>query len=594
MVLCRKCKTHIVYRTCVCIFFLLTAPLFSLFAQEKADSANTVTFWSDMPNNELAQTIVNQMTNEELFAQMLMFGWAGAEPGDLLTSWVSDRTIGSVKVFGWDTISIENVAQVVTFLQKKAHDTRFQIPLFVATDQEGGIIRHVKGTTSFTPGNLAIGASAYPYDAYWSGYYINAELAALGINMNFAPTVDLYTNSESTVITTRSFGWNPEYAGILGSSWAKGCMDAGVIPTAKHFPGHGDTDLDSHGKLPEIDIDMETLENRELVPFKYLIEGEIPAIMSGHLGFPQLVPDGCPASLSKMMLKDLLRDELGFEGLIITDDMMMNGATVYAGALSKAVQLAVEAGNDIIISSTTPSLDEALWTKNIEEIQTNSEFKNQVKDAAKRIILAKLNYFKSDNAVKIYPDIDSISEKVPAPGANEFFMAQACRSITIYKNKFNVYKPEDVQNSSILMVSQFRDFFDEGHVRYTNTDYRDYVYFPYHMDSAELKSVGEELATKAEDYDIIFLCVANEDSAKIADYLKNSSKKIILVSVNAPTFVFDKTWADTILIAYTYSDYSFTAVFSALAGDYTPQGYLQMKDAVYSEDSTSYSSFESN
>ncbi|HZK20451.1 MAG TPA: glycoside hydrolase family 3 protein [Treponemataceae bacterium] len=541
-----------------------------------------ITFWTDMPNEQLAHTIVEHMTNEELLAQMLMFGWAGNQVGPLLTSWVKDRELGSVKVFGWDTVDVIDVAKAITFLQAASQENRFKIPLFVATDQEGGIIRHVKGNTSLTPGNLAIGASAYPYDAYWSGYYINAELAALGINMNFAPTIDLYTNPDSTVITTRSFGWNPEYAGILGVSWAKGCTDAGVIATAKHFPGHGDTNLDSHGKLPLINIDRHTLENRELIPFKYLIKAGIPAIMPGHLGFPQLDEKGCPASLSKIMLTDLLRGDLGYNGLIITDDMMMNGATLYAGALSRAVKMAIEAGNNIVLSSTTPILDAALWKNNIESMDADPVFKKTVKDGAFQVIVSKLDYFKGNNSVPLFPDIESISQKVPAPGSKDFFLAQACRSITTYK-KYQMYDPEIAKKDSILMVSQFQDFFDKGAERYENSDY---FYFSYKMHSGEIKRTGEKLAEKAKKYDTIIICVANDEAAKVADYLKFSNKRVIIISVSAPTLVFDKTWAETVLITYSYSSFSFVAAFAAIAGDYIPMGYLQMQEEKYVDSNT--------
>jgi beta-N-acetylhexosaminidase len=223
----------------------------------------------------------------------------------------------------------------------------------VATDQEGGSVRHVKGDTSDTPGNLAIGSGGYPQDAYYTGYYIGLELRALGINMNFAPTIDIYSTIESTVIGPRSFGESPEYTGILGAAWAKGHADAGVIATAKHFPGHGDTDVDSHGALPSIDIDEETLFSRELVPFMSLIESGVPAIMTGHISFPKIVPNGEPASLSKDFVTGILRNKLGYEGLVITDDIMMQGAWQYAGVVSNVVRLAIEAGNDIVISSST-------------------------------------------------------------------------------------------------------------------------------------------------------------------------------------------------------------------------------------------------
>jgi beta-N-acetylhexosaminidase len=186
--------------------------------------------------------------------------------------------------------------------------------------------------------------------------------------------------------------------------------------------------------------------------------------------------------------------------------------------------------------------------------------------------------------------VASIAKKVPAPGSKEFFTAQACRSITIYKNDFKVYNPEKAKKDKVLMAAQFQDFFDEGHYKYENTDY---LFFSYHMGPNEIKWTGETLREKAKYYDTIMICVANEEAAEVAEYLKNCGKRVIIISVNAPTLVFDKTWADTILIAYTYSRYSFAAAFSALAGEYTPQGYLQMKDTTYKEDSTSFSLLES-
>lgn len=343
-------------------FAILFGVIFCRFLFCRTQIPENANFWSNFPNEELAEFIVDRMSDEELLSQILMFGWAGAEPDNLLFQWVGGRGLGSVKVFGWNTDDINLVAKSISSLQKSAASRRFKIPLFVATDQEGGWIRHVKGETAVTPGNMAIGAGGYPVDAWCSAYYISREIKVLGINMNFAPTVDLFTNHDSTIIGTRSFGDDPERAGILGAAWANGSIAAGVIPTVKHFPGHGDTSYDSHINLPEIDIDWKTFKNRELVPFEYLIKEKVPAVMSGHLSFPQIDKSGAPASLSKYFLTELLRNQLGYEGLIITDDMMMNGATMYAGSLSAAFKMAIEAGNDIVISSTTARLGENLWT----------------------------------------------------------------------------------------------------------------------------------------------------------------------------------------------------------------------------------------
>ncbi len=561
------------YNTFKFILPLIFTCLQPFFAQEISQE-EPISFWSDYLNEDLSQEITNRMTDSEALAQIFMFGWAGSDVPPLLTQWVTQRELGSVKVFGWDTENEIEVAQAVSFLQTQAQNTRFQIPLYVATDQEGGLIRHVKGATSDTPGNLAIGASAYPLDSWYSGYYIGKELRALGINMNFAPTVDLYTNIDSTVIASRSFGKDPHYSGVLGASFSEGSLAAGVIPTAKHFPGHGDTGIDSHGLLPVITADYKTLFERELVPFQYLIQEGIPAIMSGHLSFPNVRETGEPASLSEFFLTDLLRTEMGYEGLIITDDMMMNGATTYTGSLSTAVHLAIRAGNDIIISSTTPQLGESVWTSTLTLMQTESEFNTIVRKAAQRVILSKLHYFKGENFVPLYPDIEAIPSLVPDPEAEAFFTAQAARSITLYKNGDFPYTNVKAQEETILVASQFQEVFDEASYRYNNLNYH---YFGYNLSQAEINTEGLRLLSAAQYYDTIIICVSNTTSRRIAQYLENSGKKVIVISVLEPVHVFDFDWADTILLAYSYSAFSFRAAFSALAGDYIPQGILPME-----------------
>ena len=151
----------------LCIF-LLTVNLHSNYDAKKLPN-----FYDNVPNEKLAAEIVENMTDEELLAQTFMFGWAGQDPGDLLLSWIQDSGLGSIKVFGWNTGDSRKLAKSISILQKKSLEGRFGIPLFVATDQEGGWVRHVKGLTSETPGNLAIGASGIPQDSYYSGYYIS-------------------------------------------------------------------------------------------------------------------------------------------------------------------------------------------------------------------------------------------------------------------------------------------------------------------------------------------------------------------------------------------------------------------------------------
>ncbi len=556
-----------------CAILFLSSVLFAETPSADDGYPEDLDFWSNYPNEELAQALVDRMTDSELLAQILMFGWSGSEPDSLLTSWVSQRSLGSVKVYGWDTNDTKQVAASVKLVQKLAQENRLKIPLYVATDQEGGWIRHIKGDTSDTPGNLAIGSSGIPSDAYYTGYYIGKEMAALGINMNFAPTVDVYTNMESSVIGPRSFGEDPEYVGILGAAFSKGSLDAGVIPTAKHFPGHGDTEADSHGNLPVINIGLDLLYERELVPYKYLIDWGIPAIMSGHLSFPQIVPNNEPASLSKVFLQDILRDSLGYEGLIITDDMMMNGATTYAGGLSIAVRYAIEAGNDIIISSTTPGLNEAIWRNNYNRMQSVPEFRECVKKAAHRVIKSKLDYFKGPNHVTLYPDENLVASKVPDPEGSEFFLQQACRSISVMGDDFEPYTPEEAAKERVLICGQFFSYTDELLKRYPHAGIFSYK---YSMTASNVSQFLSDLPRSYRNFDTIIICVANEESAILARSLKDCGKKVIVISILAPVFVADMDWADTVLFAYSYSDYSFKAVASVLAGEIPVFGKLPL------------------
>jgi len=548
--------------TCLILLCCILLPL----------SAQQVTFWTDIPNEELANAIADQMTDEELLSQILMFGWAGAEPTELLYNWV-ERGLGSVKVFGWNTDDIFLVAKSINSLQEHAQNNRFQIPLYVATDQEGGWIRHVKGDSSDTPGNLAIGASAYPMDAYYTGYYIGKEMRALGINMNFAPTVDLFTSIDSTVIGPRSFGEDPETVGILGAAFSTGSMDAGVIPTAKHFPGHGDTSTDSHGNLPVINIDRETLYNRELVPFQALIAADIPAIMSGHLSFPQVMGTDEPASLSKTFLKEVLRQNMGFEGLIITDDMMMNGATYYGHGFSNAVTLAIEAGNDIVISSSTPLLEDAVWRNNLAKMKNSPEFRSMVLVAARRVLKTKLDYFKGDNPVPLQCDIDAVEDAIPDPEGTQFFFDQACRSIAAMKTGDFPYTAQKASEERVLIAGQFFVYTDELLKRYPHAKIYSYK---YSMSADNKQQYLENLPWYARQFDTIIMCVANQDSADLAKSLKNSGKKVIIISILSPKFVMDLSWADTVLYAYSYSDFSFRAVAAVLAGEIPLYGQLPL------------------
>lgn len=533
----------------IVFFFFITMPVYAL-----------PNFYDDEEPFILAEKIANAMTDEELLSQIFMFGWKGDNPDDLLFDWIEKRGLGNIKVFGWNTTNSIKLASVITELQQRALKGRFNIPLFVATDQEGGVVRHVKGLAMHTPGNLALGASSICHDAYMTGYYISMELRTLGINLNFAPAVDLYTNYNSSVIGIRSFSESPEVAAKLSVAFMKGARRAGVLSTAKHFPGHGDTQYDSHGRLPRITATKETLISRELVPFQALIDAKIPAIMTAHINFPDLSEQGEPATFSKYILTGLLREELGFNGIIITDDIMMNGATSYVGGGAVAVQKAIEAGNNIIESSRTPFLNEEVWKHNIKLMKENEDFYLCVKDSVKRLLMLKLKYFKSSNHVPIFPDVATVNQTLPNAQAEDFFVGMAARSITIVRGNHPLYQEDS--RDRLIIVSSTPNFLEAGKQRFSKAR------------TSNLLNCIENSKTA----DSVIFCLEDMESLRILQELISTfpKKKYIVVSAMSPVYLQYIPDVENIIASYSNSPFSFLAIFSAIAGDFIPRGKMPL------------------
>jgi beta-N-acetylhexosaminidase len=528
---------------------------------------------------EIAKTLVERMSDEQVLAQTFMLGWVGATPSPLIMDWIRERNIGGVKIFGWNTENTLQLAKTVGLLQTEALKGVFHIPLLVATDQEGGWIRHVKGSTSETPGNMAIGASGYPMDAYWSGYYIGRELAVLGINMNFAPTVDLYTNRNSVIIGPRAFGVDPARVGILGTAFMKGQQAAGIIATAKHYPGHGDTNLDSHGVLPEITAPFEVLWERELIPYRLLVKEGLLAIMTGHLAFPNTQAGMTPASLSYWFLQDVLREKMGFQGIIITDDLMMNGATMSAGSLSLAAKQALMAGNDIIMLSKTPSLNDPIWTRLLTSMKEEPAFKERVRNAAQRVLTMKLEYLRGEKAVAWIPDLKRVETSLPDPEGAAFFLDLAARSVTVVKDSASgnmgnsssqnnqasldpIFPLSREKAGKVLLAGQYEDFFKIGKIAYPGAI--GYWYSPE----------GPELVRYARMADTIIFCLSNAEGLSYLKSLQPLNKRVIVLSVLSPVYLDEVPWVDGAIAVYSYSSESFIAGFSAILGRIPAEGKM--------------------
>lgn len=519
----------------------------------------------------LAARIAGAMTDQELLGQVFFLGYQGVGISPEMQRWIRDRGIGGVKLFPRNVSDLTSLARDVGFMQSLASQGRYHVPLFVATDQEGGWVRQIKDETSISAGNLALGAVGAPSDAYLTGYYLGKELAALGINMDFAPTADVYLNPEASVIGPRSFGSDPSSTGLLSAAYARGLRRAGIIPTAKHFPGHGSADKDSHGRLPEIDVSLKDLLERDLVPYRVLIAEGIPAIMTGHLAFPKILGNLTPSSLSPFFLQSVLRDRLGFEGIIITDDMEMEGVLTGGIDTATACLKALEAGSDMVLVSHTPATQERAWQALLRVMSTDPAFRAAVKGSAARIIALKLRSFRDGNAPRV-PDPAAVKHLIPAPGAQDFFAQTATRAVTMLASARAPLSAAAA--GKVLLAAQFPDFIAEGLKRYPRADTFLYPFMPFYWARPEDKAA---MRARAGRYDTIIFCLADFNSLEVLKELAPVARTVIVISALSPVYLDDVPWVETSIAVYGDGRDSFRAGFAALAGDFTPTGVLPVR-----------------
>jgi len=290
---------------------------------------------------------IQGMSVEEKVGQVLMVHFHGDVANDEARALVQDTKVGGIIYYNWSNglHSPEQVRALSAGLQILAEKNRTSIPLLIAVDQEGGVVSRLNHGFSRFPGNKAIAMTGDPNLAEKAMQITGQELRAVGINMNLAPVVDVNSNPRNPVIGARSFGDLPETVVAFGEKALQGLSKAQVISTLKHFPGHGDV-TDSHEDLPILRKSKEELEKVELFPFAKL-ESSADAIMTAHILVPALDEENC-TTLSKKSL-NYLRDVIGFQGVIVTDSLVMAGVLKQCGTVDEAAIGALNAGCDLLI-----------------------------------------------------------------------------------------------------------------------------------------------------------------------------------------------------------------------------------------------------
>jgi len=333
---------------------------------------------------------------------------------------VSERGIGGIAMWGGDPYS---ETLVIDRLQGIA-----PVPLLVATDNEWGLAMRVGGSSRF-PMAMALGAADDETLAFEAGRITGRETRAVGIHMGYGPVADVNNNPDNPIINIRSFGEDPQLVARLAGAWARGASSEGMITTAKHFPGHGDVSVDSHMDLPTVGWGIERLEAVELIPFRSLIEEGVDAVMVAHLWIPALDPDETvPATLSHNVITGLLREGMGFEGLVVTDALRMGALVRYYGADEVAVR-AVEAGVDLLLLPTDAEGAIEAVTAAVESGRLDPE---RVREAALRMLRTKARLGLHIDA-RI--TVEEVEQVVGGPEGDQLARVIARRAVTVVRNE---------------------------------------------------------------------------------------------------------------------------------------------------------------
>lgn len=281
--------------------------------------------------------------NTEPISQLVLVGVPDTRITAAVRRRISRLKPGGVVLFRRNMGTTEEVARLNRALREILGPAAI-----LAVDQEGGRVARLRPPFTLWPPMRAFGETGSSSLVRRAGRAMGRELAAAGFNCDFAPVLDVDSNPANPVIGDRSFGSEPRIVGRLGLAFARGLEDAGILPCGKHFPGHGDTALDSHHELPTVDRTARELRRVELAPFRRAIRVGLPLLMSAHVRYPALDPE-LPATLSRPILQGLLRDRLGFRGIVVSDDLAMHALDA-VGPLEEVAPLAVAAGCDLLLA----------------------------------------------------------------------------------------------------------------------------------------------------------------------------------------------------------------------------------------------------
>lgn len=531
-----------------------------------------------VPTNTWASQTLSRLSIEEKVGQLIMPAFravhlhdASQEFQDIVRQ-VRDNHAGGFILFGGD---VYEAAALIDRVQ-----TMSKLPLLIASDFERGAGFRIRNTVSF-PWNMAIGAAGSAQWAYLQGKVTAQESRALGVHWVLAPVLDVNSNPANPVINIRSYGEDPELAATLGAAFIRGAQEGGVLATAKHFPGHGDTETDSHLSLPLMKLDRQRLEALELVPFRRAIQSGVRAVMTAHLALPALEPKpGTPATLSENVQTKLLQGELGFSGLVVTDSLTMAGLANEFWPADAAVR-AIKAGVDVLLDPPNP---DATYHAVLDAFRTGEISEERLDHSVRKVLEAKV-WLGLHRKRRV--DFSQISRLVNDPKLQEQAQLMAEASITLGHDPGKAV-PIDARRvrsaHGVLVLS--RDCNEETGVFERECRRRlDAVTFDrisVSSSDAELEAALERARTAEWVLCGIFARVVTGTGtvglpARLKDWIQRLSqiqKPVVHVALGSPYVLPEPAGNAAYLYAFSNADVSQAAAVRAMFGEVPIQGKL--------------------
>ncbi len=455
-----------------------------------------------------------------------------------------------------------------------------RLPLIVSADFERGASFRIEDTTSF-PWTMAVGATGSEEFAYQEGAITAREARALGVHWIYAPVVDVNNNPDNPVINIRSYGEDPELVARLGAAFIRGARENGVMTTAKHFPGHGDTATDSHIGLAVIPSNRQRLDEVELVPFRRAIEAGVDSIMTAHIAVPQLTGDpGVPATLSRNVLTDLLRNTLHFNGLVVTDALEMGGITTRYWTGLAAIR-ALKAGADMLLLS--PDSDVAL-NEVVRAVHRGEIQESRIDRSVTKILEAKTSLGLHRNRTV---SLARIQEVVASPESQRISRQIADRSITLVKDEKHLLPLNPVSPPKVLSLAVASDL-DTAPAAVFQAEMK--RRFPscrtMSMDPRISEELIEGISNAASESDVLVIVslvrmmsgkgnfVLKDEQRFTIEGLLASGKPVIWVTLGSPYILRAFPQAQACVCAFSYSDVSQLAAARAISGEIAISGKM--------------------